>query len=394
MLDASIDDSTDETDEPVTADAARDRPLRQLDAARRALADTLARASLQNAWYAFAQRALSKELDVMTIRAFPRRDGDDANTRRRELDLCARIVTLLERARQPIDATFGEPLPERFVFRRMRSLIDQIAPDRRTVELVLAAHPGAPDATDARAIELALEAIEETESTLVTVHTPLAAQAIRRIPGAGIEEADRMQEARVALLRAIRGFRHEMGTRFSTYAVNWLSAMLHRARMNTAETVRVPVHMQAKLSAVRRAQKKLQAKSSTKPSARAIAKEVDLPLATVEKLLALDDRSWVSLDAGAEGGSAPVIVATPPSSAPDRAAFIGERSEQIQAALATLKPRERAVLERRFGFSTAGREETLEEIGRSMNLTRERIRQIEKAALERLQSKLCELDED
>ena len=229
-----------------------------------------------------------------------------------------------------------------------------------------------------------LRALEQTKEEMIVANLRLVVSIARRHVRSGLQMLDLIQEGNIGLMRAVEKFDYTRENKFSTYATWWIRQAITRAIADQGRTIRVPVHLTETLNKINRTRRQLEARGEEASNER-IAEVIELSVEQVEKAMKIS-KNPVSLDAPLSDDDSCYGDFIPDQNSPSPVEHTMNhiKQEEIHKVLSTLQERDARVIRLRYGIDVRN-DHTLEEVGQVFKLTRERIRQIEAAAIRRLQ---------
>ncbi len=230
---------------------------------------------------------------------------------------------------------------------------------------------------------------------MITANLRLVVKIARDYEGLGLPLLDLINEGNIGLMKSIKRFNPDKGAKLSTYSSWWIKQSIRRALSNQSKTIRLPVHVIDKMTHIRRAEVKLREVLDHEPTDEEVAEELGLKARRVRQYRDAS-RAPVSLDSpiGNDDDSAAIseIVADANAAAPFDGIVRDNDNELVKEVLATLDARESKILAMRFGLDN-GKPQTLEDVGKRLGVTRERVRQIQEQALQKMRVKFEKRDQ-
>jgi RNA polymerase primary sigma factor len=234
-------------------------------------------------------------------------------------------------------------------------------------------------------VQLGLDSARQAKKYLVQANLRLVVSVAKKYANRGLQLLDLIQEGNIGLMKAVDKFEYRRGYKFSTYATWWIRQGITRAIADQGRTIRIPVHMIDTINRLIKCSKKIVQETGDEPTTAELARELEIDEAKVKSILKIS-KEPISLDTpigGSDDSFLSDFIMDESSPSPQEATIQESLRRSLKNVLSTLTPREESVLRLRFGLDTEV-DLTLEEVGKTFSVTRERIRQIEAKAIKKM----------
>ncbi len=284
-----------------------------------------------------------------------------------------KIINQLNSLKKLIDETEQGTNEYKTLKKKIKNLESEIGLKALDIEHVL------------RSLQKAEKGLLEKKELLILANLRLVVSIAKKYIGRGLSLADIIQEGNIGLMKAVDKFEYRRGYKFSTYATWWIRQAISRAISDKSRTIRIPVHMIDNINKINTSIKQYVQEFGVEPTEEEIAQKIRMPIKKIRTILEIS-KEPVSIDTPISFQDDALLgdfIEDKNNISPLEYAMFGDIKDALDKVLSSLNPKEELIIRKRYGIGN-GMPQTLEEVGKECNLTRERIRQIEKKALKKL----------